>query len=174
MTLQKTILPVLIRFFVHPVFRNRPLDFKTSLKKANKILICSPGGKAYSCIPKFIELFPKKETIILHQGSSTSNTDKYPVIFFDPTKQKFWDIIEPKLLKQLTRHNFDVFLDLDPEFNLFTLYLCRFLNPPVRIGFSKLHTNWSYNLEYCTKKDIPYENKIEGLLRFLESFLSLK
>jgi len=175
MTLQKTIVPALIKIFVHPVFRNQPVDFKTHLKKANKILIsCPTGEKALYQIPRFIDLFPRKRAIVLHQGSSISNTNKYSVISFDTSKQKFWNLIESKLLKQLTQYNFDVFLDLDPEFNLFTLYLCRFLNCPVRIGFSKLHTNWSYNLEYCTKRDLSYEKKLEGLFQFLQSFLSLK
>ncbi len=175
MTLQKTIVPALIKIFVHPVFRNRPVDFKTHLKKANKILIfCPTGEKTLYQIPRFIDLFPRKRAVVLHQGPSISDTDKYSVISFDTSKQKFWNLIESKLLKQLTRYNFDVFLDLDPEFNLFTLYLCRFLNSPVRIGFSKLHTNWSYNLEYCTKRDLLYEEKLEGLFQFLQSFLSLK
>jgi len=174
MTFQKTIVPALIKLFVHPVFRRQPLDFKTHLKKANKILICSPGGeKVVASIPRFIELFPHKKTIVLHQGSPIADTDNYSVISFDTPKQKFWNLIESKLLKQLTSYKFDVFLDLDPEFNLFTLYLCRFLNSPVRIGFSKLHTSWSYNLEYCVQKDLSYEKKLEGLLQSLHSFFSL-
>ena len=174
MTLQKTIVPALIKIFVHPVFRNRPVDFKTHLKTANKILIvCSTGEKTISQIPRFIDLFPCKKAVVLHHDPSISDTNKYSIISFDTSKQKSLNLIESKLLKELAHYNFDVFLDLDSEFNLFTLYLCRFLNSRVRIGFSKLHTNWSYNLEYRTKRDLPYEKKLEGLFQFLQSFLSL-
>ena len=184
MTLQEIISRGLMRFFVPPISRNQTVDFKTHLKEAARVLISCPDGKEIFCcsatVAKFANLFPREGLIILCPNVEKYSIEKYklqqllnsPIHFPDVTKHSLWSIFKSRTLKQLEQNHFDLLLDLNPHFSLLNLYLCRLLRPPLRIGFAKPHSKRLYNLQYNGKPGTSYGNKLEGLLRLLQSLLS--
>ena len=184
MTLQETIGLRLIKLFVHPIPRDDPVDFKTRLKQATRVLISCPTGKEISChstiVAKFASLFPREGLVVLCPGSEKYSPEKYrierllsyPITFPDIPKHSLWNLVRCKSLKQLNQHRFDALLDLDPDFSLLNVYLCRLLHSPVRIGFTKPHSNRLYNIQYNGKPGVPYAKRLEGLLQLLQSLLS--
>lgn len=179
MTLQETIFQGLIRFFLHPFSRNRPIDFKTHLKRTNRILISCPTGKKYvSCskaIADITSLFPKEGLVVLYsdqKGIKTRPSPNNTINSLNISEKNPWNIIRSPALKQLAQNRFDVLLDMNPEFSLLNIYLCRLLRPPVRICFPKPYSEHYYNLQYNGKPNTPYPQKLEGLFQFLKSLLS--
>lgn len=179
MTLQETIFQGPIRFFMHPFSRNRPIDFKTHLKKTNRVLIsCPPGKEHVSCskaIAHITSLFPGEGLVVLypdHEEIKTHPSPNNAIHFMNISEKYLWNIIRSRALKQLAQHRFDVLLDMDPEFSLLNIYLCRLLRPPVRICFPKPYSEHYYNLQYNGKPNTPYPQKLEGLFQFLQSLLS--
>jgi hypothetical protein len=179
MTLQETVFQGLIRFFFHPFPRNRSIDFKTQLKKTNRVLISCPPGKEHvsfsKAITDIVSLFPKEGLVVLtpdREGIKTHPSPNNAIHSMYISEKNPWNIIRSPALKQLAQHRFDVLLDMDPEFSLLNIYLCRLLRPPVRICFPKPYSEHYYNLQYNGKPNTPYPQKIEGLFQFLQSLLS--
>ena len=129
---------------------------------------------------KFIKLFPRQNVTVLHPGLKKYNPEQnkiqlalhHPVISPNIPKQNLWSILRSKSLKELTQQKFDVLLDLDPDFSLLNIYLCLRLHPPIRISFSKSKINWIYNFQYNEKPGTPYNDKLTGLLQFLQNLIS--
>ena len=184
MALRETIEQGIIRFFFHPFSKDKPIDFKTSLKEASQILIaCSPGPQMdeYNVIiDEFIQLFPDKNVtlLLLHSKTkSTENSGRQKLLgnvihVTDIQKMRLWHFRRSQSLKQLKGKRFEVLIDLDPEFNLLNIYLCRVVQPTIRIAFTKPYSDRFYNVQYNGKPDTPFDKNIEGLLNFLRSLIS--
>ena len=183
MRFQETIDQGLIRFFIHPFFQNKPIDFRTFLRSATRVLIsCPAGGEMGSCggvVGKYTTLFPRKDVRFLcpdvnHPSSKKSDRNTgimNSVSLPDIHKMSLWNFRRSKSLEQLHEQRFDVLIDLDPDFNLLNVYLCRFIQPPVRVGFSKPFGHHYYNIQY-NGSDESYAANLEGLFNFLHALVS--
>ena len=184
MTFQETISQHLIRLFVHPISRNRPINFNTHLKKATRILIACPSSEKVTShsktISDFTHLFPRENLVVLFPDLESYSPEKHtiqllidhPLTFPNLKKQNLYHLLRAQSLKQLAEQPFDVLLDLDPDFSLLNAYLCRLLRPPLRISLSKPYSNAFYNLQYNGKANAPYAKRLERLLQFLKSLPS--
>ena len=183
MRLQETIDQGLIRFFIHPFFRNKPIDFRTFLKRATRVLISCPAEEEMdsggAMIGKYTKLFPRKDVRFLcpdvnNSGSKMSHLKtvmRNSIALPDIPKMSLWSFRRSKSLEQLHEQRFDVLIDLDPDFNLLNVYLCRFIRPSVRVGFSKPFGHRYYNIQY-NGSDTSYAVNLEGLFNFLLSLVS--
>jgi hypothetical protein len=184
MTVQQTISERIIQYFVHPISKDHPIHFRDHLKKATRILIvCPSDGKitAHSkTISEIIRLFPQQDLVVLVPGSDVNSAEMekiqllidHAIITSNLEKHSLWSLLTSKSLKQLNHHRFEVLLDLNPEFSLLNIYLCRLLHPPVRIAFSKPHSSRYYNVCYNGKPSTSYNKKFERFSAFLKSLLS--
>jgi len=183
MRLQETIDQGLIRFFIHPFFQNKPIDFRTFLKSATRVLISCPAGEEMdsggAMFGEYTKLFPRKDVRFLcpdvnHSSSKKSDLNTWimnSVALPDIPKMSLWSFRRSKSLAQFHEQRFDVLIDLDPDFNLLNVYLCRFIQPPVRVGFSKPFGHRYYNIQY-NGSDTSYAANLEGLFNFLLSLVS--
>jgi len=167
-----------IRILFYPVFRESPILFKTYLKNASRILIYCPAGDEFfthsQLIQQLASLFPGNESTLLYTGPKENNKE-YPKllqIHYQPPIKNIWDLMKSEELKSLTQREFDVLLDLTQDFKLLNIVLCRFMRPPLRIGFSKPNSNRFYNLQYKGKTEAPYREQLIGLYNFLKCMLS--
>lgn len=183
MTLREKIGKELVRVFVHPLHPSQPVDYKNSLKKAKRVLIALPTDM--ESIPKdtianFIHLFPRKGLVILNPDHPTRRPEQAeippflncPVLSPKISRKNPLGLINSKSVKQLCTNSFDVFLDLDPDFSLLNVYLCRALLSPLRISFSKPYSHQFYNLEYKGKFAASYTKNLENLFQLLKSLIS--
>jgi len=159
-----------------------PVAFSQHLGKAKKVLLLCPNADLLSNHSKhicdFINLFPKRGLILLLPGVESYDPENYrlqllinhPILFSELPRQNLWTIIRSSKVKELSQRQFDLLIDLDPEFSLLNAYLCRALRIPLRIGYSKPYSKAFYNFEFEGKENTPYTKKLESLITFLKPF----
>jgi hypothetical protein len=174
---------LLIRLFIRPFSNNDTVDFKETLRNAKHVLIVWPCGEELRSnqvvIESFSRLFPHASCITVHRDCGTNNRTtedvgkfiKPSMISFANKNVHLWSIIRSEHFKELRERHFDVLIDVDPVFNLLSAYLCRVLNPRIRIGFSKPYSLKFYNLLYNGMLSSEYSKRLHGLHRFIKSFL---
>jgi hypothetical protein len=163
--------------FVRPFSKEKPIEYKTVLRKASRILILFPQTKS-PFLDKTLSyvktVFPKARFTLLNTGNEALQSQKHPDVamqwLFFP-KQTYWTLSRSAPLSQLTRKHFDLFLDLETRYNLFGSYLCRSIDAPIRIGIGKSKDDKYYNFLYNGKADTDDIQKMNGLLHFLKSFV---
>ena len=177
LTFSQRISEFLIRFF-YPSRSSSPVHFKNTLHKASRVLVsCKTADPpAVGIISMISDLFPRKGTVVIIEqpGDKTGSTKlenvKVKPFYLGPVKDSLFHLSRNERLNSLLAHRFDLFIDLDPEFNLLTCYLARRLNAPVRIGFKKEASARYYNLEYNGVSK-TYLKNLEGLLHFMKGLL---
>lgn len=173
----------MIRLLLRPHQRNKTVDFKNALREATRILIfCPTEQTTVSCadqIENLTRLFSGYEIVLLHTEAAGYSPETYRIQnLFDSLvtvsnipKGNLWKTGRSKEIQQIIDKPFDIYMDLDPDFNLLSLYLCRRLQPAVRIGLTKPHSIHFYNLLYNGKGGTPYKERLEGLYKFLRAVL---
>jgi hypothetical protein len=166
----------MFRILYNPLNRLRPVPFQARFSQAKRVLILCPGkdllGAQLSQVRSLMNFFPKKSVHILYPGNKkelTKACQDLPFTFFTPPGG-IRAILRSPLLRELAAHNWDILLDLTPETTPLSLYLCRKLMPPVRIGFTKPHSSGLFNLVYKGKTGTSYPQQLRGLVRFLKKF----
>ena len=177
MTMLENIVMVIIRFFVHPFPDNKPVDFKTYIRSVKHILIICPYGekeKSFGVsIDQFVNLFPNTKHTIIYPEKFYSDTIKnINVATSSPVHTKYspWKLFN-SAIKSLTLADIDLLLDLDPHFSLLSIYLCRLIQPEVRICLSKKESQHFYNLQFKGKGYSPYPEKRFNLFQLLRSWV---
>jgi len=171
----------LLRIFLPGMKKDRT-HFKKSIQKASKVLISCPRdmkkGHTEKAVSGLAGLFPRQGVILLYPGfkeDESSGSEKKisstPVLIPNLKRQSLWMLMRSAELRALSRRSFDLFLDLDPEFNLMNCYLSRSLKAPVRITFQKPYSQSFYNLVYQPTRGSEYGKQLEGLLKFLKAFI---
>jgi hypothetical protein len=177
MNLKNSIEERMVRYFVNPLIKLKPVDFKKTLKKASRILIILPSSTGYHVYPKTIKqvetVFQGSHLTLIHSGQplhSEKQNLSHPVIYLHVKKQSLWQLKNSPVLSAVSREQFDVLLDMDPEFNLAGIYLAKRRPFLLCIGLSKPLVGRYYNLLYNGSPEATYEEKLSGLFRFLKSF----
>ncbi len=73
------------------------------------------------------------------------------------------------LINKLTRHRFDVILDLNREEELFYGFITKTLNAPLKLGFVNSESDNYFNMQIVNSKSDP-ENSYKNLLNCLKMF----
>jgi hypothetical protein len=178
MTLHDTIALSFIRCLIHPFVESKPVEYKSGLKKAQRILISCPAGEKGDLYGKSIEDFValfkgKKVSVILpNRKVGMISAEKGP-LDRSPGAIKFrlFRILKSRFILGLQTKKPDVLIDLDPNFNLLNIYLCRFLQTSLRIAFRKPQSHPFYNLQFDSDSDLSYPERREKLYQFLQLLL---
>jgi hypothetical protein len=187
MTLRDSIAEKHVRFFINPFHTPDPVDFKKTLKKSSRLLIVMPALENHRILPKTLKnldvAFPSSRFTWIHPGRSigrypgaSAGVDKqglnHPVLFLHLKKQTVGQLKKSQVLSGLDREPFDALLDLDPEFSLVGIYLAKLRRFPLSIGFMKPFSSRYYNIQYKAVPEATYDEKLNGLFRFIKSFVS--
>lgn len=165
----------LILMLVQPFAREKQIEYKSSLKNATRILILFPASQ-WSLLEKHLlsvkSVFPEASITILHTGADSLTLPKQPRTTVENLilrKHTYRAFSRSERLNQFIRKRFDIFVDLDPEYSLLGVYLCRLTRAPIRMGLCKPQSEKFYNLLYRGKTETGYNEKITGLMHFLKS-----
>jgi hypothetical protein len=179
MSLKNSIEEKIVRFLVNPFFKPTPLDFKKTLKNASRILILLPTSEANRIYPKTVKqietVFQGRHLTLVHSchpPQMEKQNLNHPVIYLHLKRQSVWQLKKSRVLSDVVREQFDVLLDLDPEFNLTGIFLAKRRPFSVCIGLSKSYISRYYNIQYNGSLDAAYDEKLSGLFRFLKSFMT--
>jgi len=74
------------------------------------------------------------------------------------------------LLRKVKKSTFDIALDLNPEFDLFSAFVCRASLAPVRVGFAKENADMFYNMQIQVDTGSGIAGAYRSLLRCMEMF----
>ncbi len=175
MTIQDQITHHIVRCFIHPFDRPKPIDFKPTLKQAKQVLISLPPASQFvlpaSTIRAIIQLFPKKSVhLVTRDSKRTPKIGSKSVMQFPKTN--IWSLIRNPSLKVLSQKQFDLFIDLDPRFSALNIYLCRTLRPSICIGLPKPHANIYYNFIYNVASHETNIERCNGLTLFLQTLMA--
>jgi hypothetical protein len=90
------------------------------------------------------------------------------IMRYDLKNENYWTLLRSSFIQEIKKSNFDIFLDLDPAFKMTNVFICRSLNPPLRIGLTKPNSEPFFNLLFG-RENASYEEKLEGLNDFLKT-----
>jgi ADP-heptose:LPS heptosyltransferase len=168
----------LITLLVDPFTKEKPFEFRSALRDASRFLVLYQGKdpvQLEKTLTSLRSVFPEGGIHVLRLADG-------PVLPRKPAgisetaipvpKQTYWKLSRSEELKAFIRKRFDVFLDLDQGNSPAGAYLCRAMRIPVRIGMVKPQSEKFYNFVYNGKAEASSEQKIDGLIRFLKSFVS--
>jgi hypothetical protein len=179
MSLRNSIEEKIVRFTVNPLLKAKPIDFKKTLKNASRILILLPSSADHRMAPKTVKqiesLFQGCHLTFVHSGQpfqAEKQNLNHPVIYLHLKRQSVWQLRKSHVLSDVGREQFDLMLDLDPEFNLTGIFLAKRRPFPLSIGLSKPFIGRYYNVQYNGSLSAAYDEKWSGLFRFLKSFMT--
>ena len=179
MTFQDKMAQGIIHLLFNPFHRHKPVDFHNVLNEANTVLITCPIKDESSITPDILKhtlkLFPGKKCHFIcpdDAGTGLADSSGHHILRLDFSKHNLWNILRSEVLKKCSEKNWDIFLDLDSEFNILNAYLTRKLQPTLSIGFQKPYSQKFLNMEYNSRSADPYSKKLDGLFNFLQKFLS--
>jgi len=164
----------LIRYTIHPFFRNKQISFKTHLKNSRTILISLPGlssKKAATGIVNTIHnVFQGKKIVLI---SDNCNKELYAGFCTNYLEINNFDLLKDSRMpsiKEISDMTVNVFLDLNPDLKLLNIFLCKQLRADIRISFRKDYSEHYYNFEYGANKSEDIELNILNLIHFIEKF----
>ena len=178
MTLKQYIQQTIVSLWIRPFAKEKPLEFRTALKQAGRILVLLPPadrvllGKA---LDQIASLFPGRDITALHPGLEDTASRKsvaLPIHYLNLKKESIRALSKSAALGKLVKRRFDLFLDLNPAYSLLGIYLCRRARAPVRIGFEKPQSHRFYNFVYESTCNGRYADALSGLTQFLGSLVS--
>jgi len=162
----------LVFFLVHPLTREKPVEFNKQLLRSQRVLISLPGvldaSARKSVAEAFADLFPEKKITLIEEtsGNDAGSSSILPVVI-RREERTFRQLWKSPAVGRIKDEGTDVFIDLYSDFSLLGIYICRLLHPAVRITFPKPFSRRYYNLEYCSKQKDDMEKKIRNLINFL-------
>ncbi len=171
-----------IRFFINPFSSKNSSEYRYLMNDSSTIILSCPAEEKNKdfgiSIKKFSNLFKNKPVTILYpehtvEGCKIETNHRindYPKkINYNPLH-----FIHSHNLDNLYNKKCDVFIDLDPNFNLLNILLCRQLNPAVRISFNKPNSSHFYNIRYNINPQKSYSENRSNLYTFLRSMMNKK
>ena len=167
----------LIRTLLNPRQMHASRSFASAVAESKTVCVApSPQqdlGLARQFISAFQSLYPGKRVVLLRKAPQTAATDEsIQEVAIGPVDQRLWTLWRSPQIHTLGKMRIDLFIDLDPHFNPLYAFLCRRLNPPLRLTFAKPKSEDYYNLEYTGRPQAFYAERLEGLVHFLAQFQS--
>ncbi len=166
---------ILLKMFISPFSKDTPVDYKQTLKKARSILIGAAPGQGSSFNGLFCEeiakIFPDKAIYMLYTeipGTELSALPGHIALSFPVANPNLFQIVKSPVIKKLHAKRIDVFIDLDPEFNLLHAYICKKLNPSLRVSFKKKYSNIYSNLQFTLTSKQDLTGASARLIQFLK------
>jgi len=166
----------MVLLLVQPFSKEKQVEYKSSLKKATRILVLFPGSEL-PWLEKTLfsakSIFPDAAFTVLYTGNAEFRIKKQTDVTLENlllSKETYWTLSRSKRLNPFVKKRFDILLDLNPEYSLLGIYLCRLIRAPIRIGLDKSQSEKFYNFIYRGKTEATYAEKVAGLVQFLRSF----
>lgn len=172
---------IFIRFFINPFLQKTSIDYRYLVNDSSRIILSCPAEEKEKNfgipIEKFSELFQNKSVTILYPENTiesckmvSNNVTNYP----KKIKYNVLNLIHSDTIAQLCKKNFEIFIDLDPNISLLNIFLCRQLNPAVRVSFEKPSSHHFYNIRYNINPKKSYSENRSNLYYFLSSMINKK
>jgi hypothetical protein len=163
-------------------FKPEAFSFKQTVKHSQSVLICMPAdvdrfAMARDLLSTFVDIFEGKDVFVLLPflggAEYLSSSAEYRVICTQPADLGLFSLPGGKLIHKLSKHQFDISLDLDLEDGFFNRYLCFKCKVPLRIGPRRKNAYPLYNIQLAVVKDRLGSREVyEGMATTLRALLS--
>jgi len=154
------------------------LEFTDAVRRSKRALVVLPGAakdpsSLQWVIRYLVDRFADGSLVIVvrQELSSWLASDKrYEVLPYGDADVGQWFTPGSGLLRRVKKSTFDIALDLNPEFDLFSAFVCRASLAPVRIGFAKENADLFYNMQIQVGTGSGIAGAYRSLLRCMEMF----
>jgi len=154
------------------------LEFTDAVRRSKRALVVLPGAakdpsSLQWVIRYLVDRFAEGPLVIVvrQELSSWLTSDKrYEVLSYGEADVGRWFTPGSGLLRKVKKSTFDIALDLNPEFDLFSAFVCRESRAPVRVGFAKENADIFYNMQIQVDKASGVAGAYRSLLRCMEMF----
>ncbi|MBE0557833.1 MAG: hypothetical protein IH628_11430 [Proteobacteria bacterium] len=154
------------------------LEFTDAVRRAKRALVVLPRtpkdpASLQWVIRYLVDRFARGSLIIVarQEFSSWLAADKrYEILVYGDADVGPWFTPDVGLLRKLKKSTFDIAIDLNPEFDLFSAFVCRASLAPVRVGFVKDNADVFYNFQIQVGKGAGIAGAYRSLLRCMEMF----
>ena len=158
--------------------KDTPREFTDAIRRSQRALVVLPRSakdpaSLQGIIRYLVDRFSGGSLLIVASRELTSwlaSDKRYTVVAYgtEDVGRVFTPGVE--LLRKVKKSTFDVALDLNPDFDLFSAFVCRASLAPIRVGFVKDNADLFYNLQIQVGKGSGVAGAYRGLLRCLEMF----
>ena len=161
----------------NPFQKKNSLSFQKIISQARRILIITPFGNTpvfdKTLINAIIKLFPDQICTFLstHELDMSSIDTTYKWMVVDPGNLSLWRFARSPIKEQLGQTRIDLLIDLDPQFNLISAYLCKTLVTNLRVSLEKEGSEQLSNFQFNTSAHTPYNDQIKTVISVLKTFL---
>jgi hypothetical protein len=153
-------------------------QFTDSVRRSKRALVVLPNSakdpsSLQWVIRYLVDRFAEGSLVIVarHDLSSWLRSDKrYDILAYGDGDVGRWFTPEGGLLRKLKKSTFDIAVDLNPDFDLFSAFICRESLAPVRVGFAKVNGDMFYNFQIQVGKDAGTAGAYRSFLRCMEMF----
>ena len=182
---------MVIKFFEHiltPFFRftapfkvkARVINIVDAMVKARSILILMPAklddfGIALQYLDVVHDNFPKAKIIVVTLDIYTNllhDSSYYGTIFVHHKNINIWGLPKRELIQELAAFKYDIAIDLNHDFHLFSSYLCHKSGALLRICLENKKREPFCNFSFRSAAKESLNNKYRNLFKYLNADVS--
>ena len=162
----------------NPFHKKSSLSFQKNISQARRILIITPFGNTQkfdqTLINPIIKLFPDRICTFLsiHELDIESIDTAYKWMIIDRENHSLLRFSRSAIYEQLNQSRTDLLIDLDPEFNMISAYLCKKLKTNLRISLEKEGSERLSNFQFNISRNTPYQDQVNHVISVLKTFLN--
>ena len=156
------------------------IDIFGTLTEARSVLVFMPDkledfGIARKFIFKLIEDFPKAKfqfVIRKRYESLIDSYNSYGIIFVADNDVNFFGLPKKDLKQKILAMNYDIVIDLNDGFHLFSTYLCQKSRAKLKICLDNQDREPFYNFYFRAQAQENLEDKYQKLVQYLKKSVS--
>lgn len=164
--------------FLFRKFEDIQFDFTDAVRRAKRALVILPGtakdpASVQWVVRYLVDRFAAGSLIIVARqdlASWLTPDTRYEILSYGRDDIGRWFTPGSGLLRKLKKSTFDVAVDLNPDFDLFSAFVCRASLAPLRVGFAKDNADVFYNFQIQVGKSSGIAGAYRSFLRCMEMF----
>lgn len=153
-------------------------EFTDAIRRARRVLVVLPRtakdpASLQWMLRSLVDRFAQGSmTIVARQEffSWLASDKRYEILAYENKDMGRWFTPGDELLRKLKKSTFDVAIDLNPDFDLFSAFVCRASLAPIRVGFVKDNADVFYNLQIQVGKGSGLAGAYRSFVRCMEMF----